>query len=304
MTKEHVVEIKGSMYRYRYNPDTQRTDYLGPVGSSPGIDEEDFLAAMKKKKQAKATQQRMINRIDPFYRDAVQRLADGEGILVYHGTTRNFDEFDIDRSRTWMNKEYQGDALFFSLDRDVAERYAYASRQASLHPDVMDEIERNNPEAAMFIRNIYEHGYEKGWEKNLEHFGAEGIWDIGGVDGNELSDLVDYIEGAKIDPREGEDLARLIFSMETKSIHEGDLETLRKLGVVENYPNSQVYVVKIESDDVWVTNNRVTAKVWDHDVVVYFGPDSVDDVPEIIVHRNTVPVHERITLPPVEVIYE
>lgn len=40
--KENIVRIKEGQYRYRYDPATKKTEYLGPVGSSPQISEEDF----------------------------------------------------------------------------------------------------------------------------------------------------------------------------------------------------------------------------------------------------------------------
>jgi len=42
MSQESIVEINGHLYRYRYNDDTQKTDYIGPVGDAPGITEEEF----------------------------------------------------------------------------------------------------------------------------------------------------------------------------------------------------------------------------------------------------------------------
>jgi len=42
--RESRVNINGNMYRYRYNPETKATEYLGPVGGSSPLSEEDFLA--------------------------------------------------------------------------------------------------------------------------------------------------------------------------------------------------------------------------------------------------------------------
>jgi hypothetical protein len=47
MGKESQVEIpegSGRFYRYEYDPDTQETQYRGPVGSAPNLSEEEFLA--------------------------------------------------------------------------------------------------------------------------------------------------------------------------------------------------------------------------------------------------------------------
>jgi len=41
--RQSIVEIRGNKYRYAYDPDLGETIYLGPVGKSPMISEEDFL---------------------------------------------------------------------------------------------------------------------------------------------------------------------------------------------------------------------------------------------------------------------
>jgi len=49
MPKESVVEIpsgSGNKYRYVYDHETGRTEYLGPVGSAPDLGEEEFLDAI------------------------------------------------------------------------------------------------------------------------------------------------------------------------------------------------------------------------------------------------------------------
>jgi hypothetical protein len=40
---ETIAEINGNRYRYRYDPDTKSMTYLGPVGSTPPITEEEFF---------------------------------------------------------------------------------------------------------------------------------------------------------------------------------------------------------------------------------------------------------------------
>jgi hypothetical protein len=45
--KESIVEINGHQYRYRYDPSTQKTEYVGPVGDAPAMAEEDFWRVIK-----------------------------------------------------------------------------------------------------------------------------------------------------------------------------------------------------------------------------------------------------------------
>jgi hypothetical protein len=41
---DSIVNISGHQYRYRYNPDTGKTEYKGPVGDAPALTEEEFFA--------------------------------------------------------------------------------------------------------------------------------------------------------------------------------------------------------------------------------------------------------------------
>jgi len=54
MPKESRVEIpsgSGNFYRYSYDPASRATIYLGPVGSSPDLGEEEFLDAIERTKE-------------------------------------------------------------------------------------------------------------------------------------------------------------------------------------------------------------------------------------------------------------
>ena len=47
-SRVEIPEGSGNFYRYQYNPDTQATEYLGPIGDAPAIDEVEFLRGLKK----------------------------------------------------------------------------------------------------------------------------------------------------------------------------------------------------------------------------------------------------------------
>jgi hypothetical protein len=46
MAKESVVDIKGGLYKYIYDPESKKTTYLGPVGVAPALDEAEFMKLM------------------------------------------------------------------------------------------------------------------------------------------------------------------------------------------------------------------------------------------------------------------
>jgi hypothetical protein len=71
--KENIVTISGHQYRYTYDPETQQTAYLGPVGDSPPMGEEDFVRAMCDIE---------ANRRAAIILDAVEDYLDSQDILI------------------------------------------------------------------------------------------------------------------------------------------------------------------------------------------------------------------------------
>jgi hypothetical protein len=76
MCPDSIVEIpegSGNNYRYRYNPESGKSEYLGPVGDSPEIAETEFLAMMTEARPALTDTEwdDLIRKIED-YRDRVR----------------------------------------------------------------------------------------------------------------------------------------------------------------------------------------------------------------------------------------
>ena len=110
MGKEHIVGIKGHQYKYAYDPDTQSMKYLGPVGSSPPISEEQFLSILEKgvpdlDKVIAGHKDQIIDekiRIDLKLRDMLQDIQDDKekyGIMDDDDRERILDKIDDYLSR-------------------------------------------------------------------------------------------------------------------------------------------------------------------------------------------------------------
>ena len=56
-TAENVVIIKGNQYKYCYDGHTQETKYLGPVGNSPALSEQEFFDILRVSDK---------NKLDPY----------------------------------------------------------------------------------------------------------------------------------------------------------------------------------------------------------------------------------------------
>jgi hypothetical protein len=85
---ESVVEIRGSKYRYIYDSDTKETIYLGPVGNSPVLTEEEFHIAATKKMDALVVPPEQAKENKDLIRNVNLPKMDFIKVTVYPNTVR------------------------------------------------------------------------------------------------------------------------------------------------------------------------------------------------------------------------
>lgn len=230
-------------------------------------------------------------------------LMDGRPVTLYHGTTKLFRHFSMDKSRDELVEKFYGRGIFLTPRKRVAVQYAEANRNIGFEPSIIDDLKRKNPNAAKFLRTLYAHGRD-GWELYLEQNGfknenpapGEGSLDtvsflkhLGGVDPNTLGDLAEYIIGSKmkrgVAPDDLEEVMNIFHGAPTGT-PEWAYKELDEIGI-----DSKVYRPKVYTAVVTVSNTLVTAsksqaskaRSKGYECVVYFGPDLVEGVPEVAV---------------------
>lgn len=219
-------------------------------------------------------------------------------VTLYHGTTRLFKTFSMDRSRTELVDQFYGAGIFLTPSKRVAERYAQANRNIGFDAAIVEDLKRKNPNAGKFLQMLVAEG-QPAWENYPR---AEGFWNdnpppgqgtfdiVGfekflGVDPNTVSDIAGYIIGSKIVPLGTDDGALHMFGQSTGA-PDWLYDDLDRVGL-----NSKTYRPKIYTATVTVSNPLVTssksqakaARSKGYDSVIYYGSDLVGGVPEVAV---------------------
>jgi len=213
----------------------------------------------------------------------------GEPIVVYHGTNQDFDEFNIDRSKTERNKHFQGDGIFFSEDEYTADQYSDSQINQFYDKDlVIDElIKSGKPNTAEFIKWQTELGFAKAWKLAEEKHGTWSDIDIalekeGVTDSNDISDIAEWIAGSE--EEKSSDFGEFLY------LPDSIKEVAKRLGVSKYTPKPQTLAVYLKAENILETDNQEEAKnaqLNGYDAVKYTGPDRVGDSPEWIIFDPT-----------------
>ena len=229
-------------------------------------------------------------------------LSTGEPVTLYHGTTASFSRFDIAKSRDDLVGKFYGRGIFFTPRKSVAWKYANANRNMGLPVSVIDDLSRINRSAGAFLRVLYKHG-QGAWEP---YWKAHGFWrkkpapgqgrvdsegferHLGGVDPNTLMDIAGHIVGTA-KGRPSPNAAEEVFGLFSQSTGSPDwlYDDLDRLGLDSAKYRPKVLTVEIRARKPLVTadaNEARTAHRRGYDSTVYYGPETVDSVPEVAIY--------------------
>lgn len=231
-------------------------------------------------------------------------LTDGHPVTLYHGTTKLFRHFSVDKSRDELVTKFYGLGIFLTPSKRVAERYAEANRNIGFDPSLIDDLKRRNPNAGKFLQTLYDHGRD-GWELYWKANGfmrenpepGQGALDlegfakhIGGLDPNTLGDLAGYIIGSKTKPLDSEadplEEFTNIFHGAPTGAPDWLYDDLDKIGMDSKVYRPKVYTAVVTVSNTLVTANKSQAskaRAKGFEAVVFFGSDLVDGVPEVAV---------------------
>jgi hypothetical protein len=228
---------------------------------------------------------------DPAQYD-LDGLLKGESVTLYHGTTRSFKVFDLNKSRTDLVDRYYGSGVFLTPWKWVAEKYANANRNIGFDPEIIDDLKRANPKAGAFMQKLYDLGDDAWEEFTSEALGVppEGLWGAvqslaGGVDPNTIADATRFILGSKLKSSLGDADSLSLFSQST-GLPGHIYDSLDELGIDSSNYRPKVYKVGVKVDKTLVTPSKSlakSAKSKGYDAVIYHGTDLVGGVPEVAV---------------------
>jgi hypothetical protein len=222
-------------------------------------------------------------------------LVQGKPTVLYHGTTRTFPRFSLDRARHELVNQFYGAGLFFVPKKDTAWKYADANRNVGFDPEIVADVARLKPKAGAFLRQLVEDGNtEANWDRLLADTRAAGFESTEtdeylGADPNTLYDIANYVIGSKSGKPETDEVQDT-FAILTGSGSTGAPESvyamLDDVGLDSERYRPKVYICQVTVHKPLVTASPAKAKkarAQGYDSVVYYGPDLVDAVPEIAV---------------------
>lgn len=238
---------------------------------------------------------------------------DGEVLYLYHGTNRKFDQHSIDKNRTILNDNYQGDWICYSANEDVAWKYAHAARNQNFDKELflkdldnlLEKTEDNFKEHFKTLTlNLMELGFKDGWDKTFKRFAeTENIKsDVAsqeffkrsfkfekelGIDLNEFMDILEYVEYSRSAYDEDDmNFEMNFFDTNIEEIPEYVINEVKKLGFSECLVEPRVLKSIVKAENILKTDNRElakTAKEKGFDLVIYSGEGAVDEEPEYLI---------------------
>lgn len=209
----------------------------------------------------------------------LDKILSGEKTTLYHGTTASFRRFDISKSRKKLVNDFYGPGIFLTPKKVVAGKYAYANRNIGLPPEIIRDYQSVDRDGAAWMRTLFERG-DGAWDNHRK------LWEKVGDSAQTISDVADWIIGTKTKRPSSSSGFQNIFSTST-GMPDYVYEDVDSLGIDGDKYRPKVYTVILSGvKHPLVTDSQAEARKArraGYDCVVYYGPDLVDDVPEVAV---------------------
>ena len=237
----------------------------------------------------------------------------GDIIYLYHGTNRKFENHSMEKNRTILNNNYQGDWICYTADKKVAWKYSNAARNQTFDKPIFlsetrDFLKRSNLgdyENHIYdtLVNIMELGFDKGWKKSFEDYSNKTGTPLEDSPRNFFSNLspfekehnfylddiissLKYVEYSKSEMYDDDDDVNFFMGSGINMISNHTIEMLKDLGYEKCLPEPKIFKSMISASNILETSNRKEAqeaKKNGFDLVIYSGEGTVDGEPEYLI---------------------
>lgn len=228
------------------------------------------------------------------YKKELQPLLNGEDVILYHGTNRDFDKFDANKERTFRTEQFLGSGVHLTPDINVAIKYANAAINNSLDVSIFDDAKKINIDLYKFMHGLYYKGNSTWTEQRS--FVNKYTDGFNGVDLNSVADIVNLIPNSqsqkdynKSDDQtdDGRDEIFNMFSGSTSALSYYVVEDLKSLGLGDYRPRVLTVSVKSTGSNVVESDNETEIKTSKADIIIAHSVKNlIGDMPEVII-RST-----------------
>lgn len=226
----------------------------------------------------------------------LEGLADGSTVILYHGTTKKFDRFDVSKSREELVKDYYGGGIFLTPKKPIAWDYAQANRNIGFDPSLIDELKQVNRSAGGFLEMLYKQG-DDAWDTFLATLPphpegpAIAMDELLKLDANTLADIAPYILGSKSTVHGASDALSEIMGImgggQSTGAPDWIYNSLDEVGLDGDKYRPKVYTVAVKGTHNPLITTKLSearrARSKGYDAVVYHGSEAVRGVPEVAI---------------------
>jgi len=236
-------------------------------------------------------------------------------LILYHGTNRKFTNHSLEKSRTELNDRFQGDWICYTASEDVAWKYANAARNQCIEKEAfLTETEAYlnkifpdkllNSFLVDSFKTLMEGGFEDAWDIIGEKYSK--IFDVTindavphffkrlrnyealdpEFDFNDFYDVLEYVEYSKYGQSDESSMIMNMFNNTVDEIPQYVTDFLKSKGYEKSLPEPKIIKSQVDATNVLETSSREEARMArekGYDLVIYSGPDCVDDEPEYLI---------------------
>jgi len=245
--------------------------------------------------------------------------AEGQPLLLFHGTNREFNSHDTNKHRTILNNKFQGDWICYTDNYQTAIKYMEAARNQCFDKNFFFEDldcffnkrQLDGFEKYLFFlaKELVEKGFQQDLtldtyesvaikyiqENNIEtndplfyFFRKLDVYsELYNFDINDLSDVLEFVEGSKINNNHTLNLN--FFHQTIIDIPSFAIDYLIENDFLKSIPKPRIIYSQINYTKCLKTNDREeakNAKNLGYDLVIYNGEGCVDNSPEYLILNN------------------
>ena len=225
-----------------------------------------------------------IKYLDVDTKNKLISIIDKKPTILYHGTNRDFDKFDINFERKFRTEQFLGEGgIYLTPDYNVAYKYANSNINNSLPLSIIDKALKINPIVGSFMYSLYYDGNITWSKPEFKEF----LLNDNIVDPNDIAELVNLIPDSQSekdymkDSDENKYFDFDLFNTHTSALDDYHIEYLKRLKLGDYSP--KIYEIELKpSNSILISNDISKIKTSNCDIIIAYNvPNLIDDIPEI-----------------------
>ena len=203
----------------------------------------------------------------------VQDLLSGKTATAYHGTNRDFNDFNPSHIRDWRAETFLGKGFFLTSEWYIAAKYADANANKELPITILDDAKKISEDLYWFMHSLYYKGNIT-WEDPK----VNDIRNKFPIDLNDISAIVNLIPNSQsqkdynaYDSAWNNDIGfSNIFGNSSSALSGYEIEDIKKLGLGDYAPKILTIEVKPTKNILISNKKNIIKNDTKHDIIIAY----------------------------------